>query len=102
MTKDKKFDAAVIGLGAAGCWAAKVLTERGLDVIALDAGGKLSEADLPRQVRPATYFRTDLVGRKWIQSRSISYHPDVKHLYVDDWGQPLPYARRRSFPVDSR
>ncbi len=88
MAQKKQFDAAVIGLGAAGCWAAKVLTERGLDVVALDAGSKLSARDFPREIKPATYFRTALFGRKWIQSRSISFHPQVQHLYVDDWENP--------------
>lgn len=82
------FDAAVIGLGAAGCWAAKTLTEHGLRVVALDAGRLLSEADLPRGVQPASPWRKMFSVSKWVQSRSMSYHPRLGHLYIDDRSNP--------------
>jgi len=85
---DTQFDAAIVGLGAAGCWAAKVLTENGLRVVALDAGRSLSREDLPSGVKPMSHWRKILFGNKWIQSRSISFHPKLRHLYVDDRNNP--------------
>jgi choline dehydrogenase-like flavoprotein len=90
-----RFDAVVVGLGAAGCWAAKALTARGLNVAALDAGKVLSAADLPRGVKPlskrvrgASYCYKLLFGRKTTQARATSYHPRLEHLYVDDKANP--------------
>lgn len=97
--QQKHFDAAVVGLGAAGSWAVKVLTEQGLSVVALDAGRVLSATDLPRdikplskKVRPASYWHKLLFGRKKTQSRSVSFHPQIEHLYVDD--KANPYSTR--------
>ncbi len=90
--RNKHFDAAIVGLGAAGCWAAKVLTENGMRVVALDAGRMLSRADLPFEVKPTSHWRKILFGSKWVQSRSISFHPQVRHLYIDD--NRNPYSTR--------
>ncbi|HLA11747.1 MAG TPA: GMC family oxidoreductase [Pyrinomonadaceae bacterium] len=98
-SQKRHFDAAVVGLGAAGSWAAKVLTENGLSVVALDAGRVLSATDLPRhitplskKIRPASYWTKLLFGRRKTQSRSISFHPQIEHLYVDD--KENPYSTR--------
>ncbi len=95
-TLDSRFDAAVIGLGAAGCWAAKVLCERGMRVLGVDAGRFLRDEDLPRDLAPAPLWRRVFSPRRWIQSRSISYHPGIAHLYVDD--RSNPYATRGGDP----
>jgi choline dehydrogenase-like flavoprotein len=42
---DRRFDALVIGSGVAGSIAVKELTERGLDVLLLEAGRDLTDAD---------------------------------------------------------
>ena len=42
---DRRFDAIVIGSGAGGSIAVKELTERGMDVLLLEAGRDLTEAD---------------------------------------------------------
>jgi choline dehydrogenase-like flavoprotein len=98
-TVRKHFDAVVVGLGAAGCWAAKVLTDNGLSVVALDAGKLLSPADLPRdikrlskRVRPASYWHKLLFGHRTTQARGTSFHPQIEHLYVDD--KQNPYSTR--------
>lgn len=94
-TGQTHFDALVVGVGAAGCWAAKVLTDNGLNVVALDAGRTLSTADLPRHIRPlsktlrpASYWSKLLFGKKKTQSRGTSFHPQIEHLYVDDRENP--------------
>ncbi len=53
---DRRFDAIVIGSGAGGSVAVKELTERGLDVLLLEAGRDLTDADFtpppPKAPRP--------------------------------------------------
>lgn len=95
----RHFDAIVVGLGAAGCWAAKALTGRGLRTAALDAGRMLSPEDLPagvrplsRTLRPASYWHKLLFGHHTTQARATSFHPQVEHLYVDD--KANPYSTR--------
>ena len=46
---EKKYDALVIGSGAAGGFAVKTLTENGLDVLLLKAGPDISIKDFPEQ-----------------------------------------------------
>lgn len=84
----RQFDAAVVGLGAAGCQAAHELTARGLDVVALDAGRMLETRDLPEEFEPPRYLRKELFGRRWVQARSVSFHPRIQQLYVDDRSNP--------------
>ena len=83
-----RYDAAIVGLGAAGCWAARALTEAGLRVVSLDAGKLLKDAELPKKTRSANLWARPLFGRRRVQARSISFHPDVEHLYVDDRSHP--------------
>ena len=52
--QSKQFDALVVGSGAAGSFAAKELTQRGLEVLLLEAGPNITEDDFkvpdhPRQ-----------------------------------------------------
>jgi choline dehydrogenase-like flavoprotein len=93
---DEQYDAVVVGLGAAGCWAVKTLTEAGLRVAALDAGPQLQSSDLPRDLPPAGVLAKVSPLRRWIQSRSVSYHPRLEHLYVDD--RRHPYRTRGGDP----
>jgi len=50
----RRFDAIVVGSGIAGGWAAKELTERGLETIVLEAGGPVDAAgrDFVEHVQP--------------------------------------------------
>ncbi len=48
MLENTEFDAIVIGSGAAGGWAAKELTERGMRLLLLEAGREVDQiADFP-------------------------------------------------------
>ncbi len=49
------FDAVVVGSGATGGWAAKVLTEGGLDVCLLEAGPKTTDAEFTEHAQPYDY-----------------------------------------------
>ncbi len=61
---DKRFDVIVIGSGPSGSMAVKELTERGLDVLLLEAGRELREEDFrpPKPKKPAP-MGMDLVAR---------------------------------------
>ncbi len=85
---ERHHDALIVGLGAAGCWAAHCLTARGMDVLALDAGKRLTPDDLPQDLPPASLASRAFASHRRIQSRSVSFHPKLSHLYVDDRANP--------------
>ncbi len=81
-------DAIVVGSGAAGSWAAKELTEGGLDVVLLEAGRALdAQRDFPSWApRPgsrAFRLRARLQGQH-IQARCAFFAPHTRHFYVND------------------
>ena len=85
----ENFDAVIVGLGAAGGWAAKTLTENGLRVAALEAGPRLERSELPAELEHEGFWRRITAWRRQrIQARSVSYHSRVSHLYVDDVDNP--------------
>ncbi|MGE0142215.1 MAG: GMC oxidoreductase [Planctomycetota bacterium] len=84
----KSFDAIVVGLGAAGCHVVRVLAAKGLRIAAVEAGGLLGSRDLPKRAAPMSNWRRALAWRHPVQSKSISFHPALAHLYVDDRDHP--------------
>ncbi len=66
----------VVGAGAAGGWAAKELTERGLRVALLDAGPLVAEPD------------GSGLERRPVQSSSYACTETTAHLFVDDLDNP--------------
>lgn len=94
-SKRKIYDAIVVGSGATGGWAAKVLTEKGLNVLVLEAGRKLDEAkDFREHTFPYELKYRGLVGgakyapRQPIQSRCYAANEYGHHLFVDDIDNP--------------
>jgi len=92
---NKSFDALVIGSGASGSFAAKELTERGLEVLLLEAGPNITEddfksiADGPKQagIQPLARARAALKGQ-YVQARTIFYSQQLKRFFVNDWQNP--------------
>ena len=78
-------DVVVVGAGAAGGWAVKELSERGLRVAVLDAGPILSTPD-----------RTGL-ERRPMQSESYACKPETAHLFVDELENPYQVAPGTEF-----
>ncbi len=91
---EKRFDALVIGSGAAGSFAAKELTQRGLEVLLLEAGPNVTEEDFkvpdrPRQKGINLKARALAVLKgQHIQARIGFFGDQFKHLFVNDRENP--------------
>lgn len=89
-----RYDAVVIGSGPAGSTAVKELTEAGMDVVLLEAGPELTEADFTRAGSrdKAGAFGMDILPRakdmltrgQIYQARRAFYEGDVSKLFVND------------------
>jgi choline dehydrogenase-like flavoprotein len=93
---DKKYDVLVVGSGATGSVAVKELTERGLDVLLLEAGRDLTKDDFrplpPKPPRPlgiglAPRIKAGLRGQH-VQSRRAFYSPQLNRFLVNDLESP--------------
>lgn len=99
----KQYDALVIGSGAAGSFAAYELTRRGLEVLLLEAGPSISEADFPTPEKPRQKginlkSRVLAVLRgQYIQARIGFFGEQFKHLFVNDWQNPYTTARKNFY-----
>jgi choline dehydrogenase-like flavoprotein len=98
---DRRFDAIVIGSGPGGSIAVRELTERGLDVLLLEAGRPLTDEDfvpVPHGKPTPTGF--DLVGRatamargQYLQARRAFFSPSTSRFLVNDWDNPYTTPR---------
>jgi choline dehydrogenase-like flavoprotein len=90
----KRYDALVIGSGAAGSFAAKELTERGLEVLLLEAGPNITEEDFKvpekKQAKGINLKARALAVMKgqYIQARIGFFSDQFKHLFVNDFKNP--------------
>jgi choline dehydrogenase-like flavoprotein len=93
MNKGKSYDAIVIGSGATGGFAAKELTERGLETLVLEAGPRLPEADFHRKgaglasIGSWPRIKAGLTGQPR-QARSTFFAPEKRFLFVNDFKNP--------------
>lgn len=98
---DRRFDALVIGSGAAGSIAVKELTERGLDVLLLEAGRELTDADfVPPPPKPPRPLGTDFSLRvraglrgQHMQARRAFYSDTTNRFLVNDRENPYSTPR---------
>lgn len=86
------FDAIVVGSGAAGSWAAKELTEKGMRVLLLEAGRAIHpERDFPAHVPSdrglLSRIHAALRGQH-IQCRCTSFSLRTRDFYVNDRQNP--------------
>ena len=90
----KRFDALVIGSGAAGSFAAKELTQRALEVLLLEAGPNITEDDFKAPEHPRqkginlTARALAVLKGQYIQARIGFFGDQFKHLFVNDWKNP--------------
>ena len=100
----RSYDAIIVGSGATGGWAAKVLTERGLRVIVLEAGRATDPQrdyrmmtqpyELPyRGVAPGSVY----APRQPIQSKCYAATEYGRHFFVDDLDNPYTTPENRPF-----
>lgn len=82
-----KYDAIVVGSGAAGGMAAKSLTDGGATVLILEAGRELPPVACREQERSSEEFEA-IKARQPIQSRSLLYNRRNCHLFIDDLDNP--------------
>jgi len=93
------FDAIVVGSGAAGGFAAKTLTESGLDTLVLEAGPRRDPArDFPQPGAGDRLARIRAaLWRQPIQARGTSFKGYLRHLYVDDRENPYTVPSGKPF-----
>lgn len=98
-SKPEPFDALVVGSGATGGWAAKVLTEGGMRVALLEAGKKITPRDFTEHKRPwdMTYLgQSPLIAR----DRPIQVTCGACTEYNYEWfvnDRENPYTQAKPF-----
>jgi choline dehydrogenase-like flavoprotein len=92
----ERFDAIVVGAGAAGMWAAKELTERGLAVALLDAGPARALGEGSPGWEGAGKPR-GAVDRHPIQSQCYAFNAGTADLFVDDVDNPYTFPPEKAF-----
>lgn len=106
MTKQELYDAIIIGSGATGGWAAKELTEGGMRVLVLEAGGhifwQLLHQKLLAKLRSGNTSNTNnqqmlrLIERQPIQSKCYAWKASP-NLFVDDIDNPYTTPKDKPF-----
>lgn len=91
----ERFDAVVVGAGAAGSWAAKELCERGLEVCLVDAGGLASQSGSGSRLGAKARA---LLGGQRVQAWSGAFDASTRRLFVDD--RRNPYTTERGAPFN--
>ena len=105
LSESKSFDVIVVGSGPAGSMAVKELTERGLEVLLLEAGRDLTDHDFdPADKSKKFVMGPSLLGRmkgikagQYIQSLRAVYAEQVNHLLVNDRENPYTMPWRDRF-----
>ncbi|MEP7365119.1 MAG: GMC family oxidoreductase [Acidobacteriota bacterium] len=88
------YDAIVVGSGAAGGWAAKELTRRGLRTLLLEAGRTLdTQKDFPQPGGGASKLQIldrvrGALGGQEVQARCMSFSEQTRRLFVNDRENP--------------
>ncbi len=101
----KVYDAIVVGSGATGGWAAKVMTEAGLDVLMLESGSAFDESkdyrehtlphEMPLRGRPDP--RNELLQRRPVQTYCYACTEVNADFFIDDIDNPYTTAPGKPF-----
>ncbi len=96
-------DCIIVGSGASGGWAAKELTEKGLNVLVLEAGPRLNpskdfrEHTWPYELPHRGYRTTGQLKRQHIQATCYACDEYTSHLFLDDIDNPYTTAAGKPF-----
>ncbi|MFN0122045.1 MAG: GMC oxidoreductase [Blastocatellia bacterium] len=100
----KVYDAIIVGSGATGGWAAKHLTELGMEVLVLEAGRQLDpEKDFTEHHFPYELkYRGLAPGRVYaprqpMQSKCYAGNEYSSHMFVDDIDNPYTMPENKPF-----
>ena len=96
------YDAIVVGSGAAGSWAAKMLGEGRASVLILEAGRPIDpETDFPVPPRRDWGRLSRIAARaqrsQHVQAHCLSFFRRTRRFYVDDGDNPYTTASRKPF-----
>jgi choline dehydrogenase-like flavoprotein len=99
-----KFDAIVVGSGASGSFAAKELTERGLDVALIEAGPEITANDFAEPPKGPVEKGIQLKNRaiatlmgQHVQAKVAFFGNQFKHLFVNDLKHPYTTTRESPY-----
>lgn len=100
----RRYDAIVVGSGMTGGWAAKELTERGLNTLLLEAGRSMDPAADYLEHEPVYEFKFRGLGdrrheaaRQFIQSKAGPFEEQTAHFFVDDVDNPYTFPEDKPF-----
>jgi choline dehydrogenase-like flavoprotein len=99
--KANRFDAIVIGSGMSGGWAAKELTEKGLNTLVLERGRNIEHGDYPTahlepwQDRHGLGMHPDILKENPILSKCYAFDKTTEHHFVKD--NEHPYVQIKPF-----
>lgn len=99
MNTKKRYDAIVVGSGATGGFAAKELSERGLEILVLEAGPAIDESQFSKggplaAIGSWARVKAGLMGQH-VQARAAFFTPAKAALFVND--RQNPYVASRDF-----
>lgn len=100
----RKFDAIVVGSGASGSFAAKELTERGLEVALIEAGRPIGPEDFAEAPKGPVEKGIQLKARaiatltgQPVQAKVPIYGAQFRHLFVNDYQHPYTTTRENPY-----
>lgn len=95
------FDAIVVGSGATGGWAAKQLTEAGMNVAVLEAGPKITPKDFSEHVEPYQLkyhgHSPEILDRRPVQGLVYACRESNYEWFVDDVDNPYTTPAEKPF-----
>ena len=97
------YDCIIVGSGASGGWAAKELTEKGLDVLVLEAGPRLDPAKdfrehtWPYELPHRGYRTREQRKRQHVQTTCYACTEYTRHLFLDDLEHPFTTPSGKPF-----
>lgn len=105
MAKANTFDAIVVGSGITGGWAAKELTEKGLNVLMLERGRNVVHGQdyIGEHQPPWNFTYRDLGDRQryeeeyYIQNKCYAFTESTEHFFVNDKENPYTYPEDKPF-----